>query len=72
MPKEQLIQADGTTYRFVPGPGGSLTDTRVQPTNPIYTPRPSVSKVVPMLRSLRKQQAGQPDQPTAQVGSVRG
>ncbi len=63
---EKMIKADGTTYRFNPGPNGSLTDMRTYTMKPVDAQRPHVSRVVPILRARRKQSA------QAVTASVRG
>lgn len=64
---EKLIKSDNKTYRFRPGKEGSLDVIGEQPQKQedIFN-RPHVSKVIPILRDLRKKRE------RVNTGSVRG
>lgn len=63
---DKLINQDNKQYRFQPGKNGSLTTvSNSQPQQNMFN-KPKVSKVVPMLKSLRQRRVD------AETAAVRG
>ncbi len=51
---EKLISEDNKNYRFTPGKNGSLTASSNMSTNSSIGSKPHISKVVPLLKNMRK------------------